>query len=444
MQVSETRYARSGDVHIAYQTAGEGSFDLLFVPGAWSHLEYAPTQGQASARRFAEFARVIRMDKRGTGLSDRLSSAITYEDQMDDITAVMDAAGCDRAAMLGFLGGGTMAAMFAATHPERATALITFSAYPRLLKAPDYPLGIDRSEWEAAIDDVDAKFDLSGLIKFFAPKLADNEAFVASVQDAARAAAGPGGAVAYLRAIMETDVRAILPTIRVPALVAGLDSDEVAACGAEPTKLFAALIPGAKLVLLPGDNVLGIDRQDLMDAVEEFLTGAHVTQRAPTDRVLATCLFADVVRSTEQLVTVGDRSWRDLLDRFEGLVERQIDRFRGTLIKTTGDGFLGTFDGPARAINCAQAIVAGAKAVGLDVRAGIHTGEVERRGTDIAGVSVHIASRIMDEAGPGEVFVSSMVRDLAAGSGIRFRELGSRELRGVPGPWLILRAESEA
>ena len=434
----ETRYAKSGDVHIAYQVLGEGPPDLVFVPGFVSHLE-ANWQLPALAqffRRLASFSRLILFDKRGTGLSDRTSHVFTLEQRMDDMRAVMDAVPCDRAALFGVSEGGPMSILFAATYPERTTALVMFGSYAKRAWAADYPFGWRDEDWAAYLANVESHWGTprSVDLDFRAPSVARDERARAMMAAYFRAAASPGAVLAVMQMNREIDVRNVLPAVRLPTLIAHRIGDR--AIDIAHARYMAERIPAARLVELPGDDhVPWIDSDFILGEVEEFLTG--VRREAEPDRVLATVLFTDLVASTEKAAELGDRRWRDLLAEHHGIVRRELDRFRGREIDTTGDGFLATFDGPARAIRCACAIVDGMNPLGLAIRAGLHTGECEIIGEKLSGIAVHIGARVVALAAPREVLVSSTVKDLVAGSALRFQERGAHVLRGVPGEWQL-------
>lgn len=437
--VPETRYARSGDVHIAYQVTGEGRLDLVFVPGFVSHVEASwQSPGRAKFfRRLASFSRLILFDKRGTGLSDRTSQIFTLEQRMDDVRAVMDAAGCERAALFGISEGGPMSILFAASYPERTTALVMYGAYAKRAWTAECPFGWRDEEWAAFFSSVESHWGTPrGLdLDIWAPSIARDEHARAEMAAYLRAAGSPGAVRAVMQMNREIDVRDILPAVRVPTLIVHRTGDRNIRI--EHARYMAERIPRAKLVELPGDDhVPWIGDSDLiLDEVEEFLTGIR---RGPEpDRVLATVLFTDIAGATQKAVELGDRGWRQLLEEHHALVRRELGRFRGREIDTTGDGFLATFDGPGRAIRCAGAIVDAVKPLGLAVRAGLHTGECEIIGEKLSGIAVHIGARIVALALPGEVLVSSTVKDLVAGSGLRFKERGTHILRGVPGEWQL-------
>jgi class 3 adenylate cyclase/alpha-beta hydrolase superfamily lysophospholipase len=432
----ETKYARSGDVHIAYQVVGDGPLDLVYVPTWISQVEHY-WEEPAIARyfsRLASFTRLIMFDRRGSGLSDPVATAPTLEEQMDDVVAVMEAAGSKEAAVYAQLEGGAMATLFAATHPERATALILYEAMPRMSWAPDYDWALKPDERTSAMYN---DWGTGSRITALAPKSSANNARLrAWFAKLERLAASPGTAAKFVMMNAQIDVRAVLPTIQVPTLVLHRAGDTMV--DKRHSLYLAEHIPGARLVEVPGDEALSFGPESvlLLDEIEEFLTGARHTSDA--ERILATVMFSDIVDSTQRAAALGDRRWRDLLEGIEVSVTRELSRFRGRAIKTMGDGFLATFDGPARGIRCATAIRDGAKAqFGLEVRSGLHTGEVEVIGNDVGGIAVHIGARVGAAAGPGDVLVSGTVKDLVVGSGIQFEDRGERELKGVPGTWRL-------
>jgi len=433
----ETQYTKSGDLNIAYQVVGEGPLDLVYVPGWISNIELMweePAHARL-LRRLASFSRLILFDKRGTGLSDPvpLDRLPTLEQRMDDVRAVMDAAGSERAAIFGSSEGGLMSVLFAATYPERTRALIALAIYAKRLWSPDYPWAPTPEARAAEIELIERTWGGEMDISNLAPSA--DEAFKRRAVAYLRRSASPGAAVALLRMNSQIDVRDVLPTIRVPTLVLQRVGDRDV--NVEEGRWIAAQIPGAKYVELPGDEHLiwAGDVEGVVDEVEEFLTGSRPVHEA--DRVLATVLFTDIVGSTERAHELGDRRWRELLEQHHGVVRRALERFQGREVDTAGDGFLATFDGPARAIRCARAIADGLRDVGLEVRAGLHTGECELLGDKVTGVAVHTGARVASLAQPGEVLVSSTVKDLVAGSGIEFEDRGVHELKGVPGDWRL-------
>jgi class 3 adenylate cyclase len=424
--VPKTQYAKSGDVRIAYQVVGEGPFDLVFVPGFISNLDLAweePYRARVWAR-LASFARLIMFDKRGTGLSDRTVGVPTLEERMDDVRAVMDAVGSQQAALFGISEGGAMSLLFAATYPERTRALVLYGTYGHFRS---WVLPPDRIE--AALDRMEKNWGTGDSLRLFAPSVASDETFKLAWARFERLSASPSAVVALMRMNSEIDVRPILPSIRVPTFIIHRQGD--VRVNVEAGRFMARQIPNAKYLELPGsDHMLWTgETERILDEVEEFLTGSR--SAIESDRVLATVLFTDIVNSTKRAETIGDRAWHDVLDRHNALVRREISRHRGHEVRTMGDGFLATFDGPARSIRCALAINEGVEALGLQVRAGLHTGEVEMADDDLSGIAVHIASRVATMAKPGQVLVSNTVRDLVAGSNIRFHDEGSHSLKGL-------------
>ena len=431
-----TKYTRAGDVHIAYQVVGDGPHDLVLVPGWVSHLEYAWEEPSYSSflRRLASFTRLILLDRRGMGLSDRVAQLPTLETRMDDVRAVMDAAGSDRAALFGLSEGGPLCSMFAATYPERTSALILYGTFARMLRAPDYPMGLPVDALERFLTRIEEQWGTGSLsADHFAPSLAEDAAFRQSWARFERLAVSPGGMRSVVSMLYETDARHILSLIRVPTLVVHRAGDRVSLV--EGGRYIAERIPGAKYVELPGpDHFPWVgDADAVLDEIEEFLTG--VRHRPEPDRVLATVMFTDIVGATAKAAALGDRRWRDLLGQHHALVREQLARFRGREIDTAGDGFLAAFDGPARGVRCAGAVVREVRRLGLEIRAGLHAGECEIMGDKLSGIAVHTGARVASLAGPGEVLVSSTVKDLVAGSGIGFQDRGVETLKGVPGEW---------
>jgi pimeloyl-ACP methyl ester carboxylesterase len=436
----ETRYAKSGDVHIAYQVVGDGPLDLVLVHG-WVQSFDGMWEIEPVRRfyeRLASFSRLILFDKRGVGLSDRvpIDDLPTLETRMDDMRAVMDAVGSERAAVLGHSEGGAMCGLFAATYPERTQALVMANTSARTAWAPDYPIGAREEEIEEIIELILDGWGVKAirtLLQRMGPSIVHDEEIIQAHARAAMRAASPAAAAALTRMSAMIDIRHVLPTIQVPTLVLHRSEEVMTAA----SRYMGERIPGAKVVELPGrDHMpwLG-DHETALDEIEEFLTG--VRPHPALDRVLATVLFTDIVGSTELAADLGDRRWRDLLERHHALVRRELDRFRGRELNTAGDGFLATFDGPARAVACACSIREGAKALGLQIRFGLHTGELELTGSDIGGIAVHTGARVAGLAGPGEVLASSTVKDLVAGSGLEFEDRGSHQLKGVPGEWRL-------
>jgi pimeloyl-ACP methyl ester carboxylesterase len=435
----ETRYTRSGDVNIAYQVVGDGPRDLVFVPGWVSHIEYMWEEPSFAAflRRLASFSRLILFDKRGTGLSDRVPNTElpTLEQRMDDVRAVMDAVGSERAALLGISEGGPMCLLFGATYPDRTTALIMIGAYARRIWAPDQPWAASEEQYEAFIEEVRRDWGGPVGLAIRAPSRADDAAFTRWWATYLRMSASPGAAEALTRMNGPIDVRHVLPVVQAPTLILHRTGDR--SLPVEGARYMAEHIAGASYVELDGDDHLPFvgDQDAILDEVEQFLTG--VRHGPEPDRVLATILFTDIVGSTERAADLGDRRWRELLEAHHATVRRELERFRGHEVDTAGDGFLATFDGPARAIRCATAIRDGVSALGLEVRAGLHTGECELHGDSVAGIAVHLGARVAALAGPSEVLVSGTVKDLVAGAGIEFDDRGTHDLKGVPGEWRV-------
>jgi class 3 adenylate cyclase len=437
----ETHYAKADDgVHIAYQVFGDGPFDLVVVPGFISHLEVMwEDESLARAfRRLGSISRVIMFDKRGTGMSDRTERLPDIDRRMLDIEAVMQAVGSEDAAFFAVSEGGPMALLFAAAHPERTRGLILMSTYARLTACPGYPIGIPTEYLYESVRYLEPGWGTGVGLGGWAPSVAADPGareFFARLQ---RLAASPGAAMALMSSYMDIDVRPALPLVNAPTLVVHRTDDRMV-----PVSLgryVADHIDGARLVELPGtDHFWWTEGTDeILGEAEEFLTGARSAPEA--DRVLASVLFTDIVGSTRRAVELGDREWGLLLDKHDSLVAREVTRHGGRVIKTTGDGVLATFDGPARSVRCAQAINEGSQALGIQLRAGVHTGEVELRGDDIAGLGVNIASRIESLAQPGEILVSRTVTDLVAGSGLVFDDRGEHDLKGVPGRWQLYAA----
>lgn len=438
----KTRYARSGDVHIAYQVVGEGPLTIVWVPTWISNLEILWEEPLVVRffERLASFSRLVIYDRRGTGLSDPVGCAPTLEDQMDDIHAVMDAARVDRAGLLAITEGGPLAAMFAASFPERAGALVLYGAMSSLVAVEDVPWAYTPEQRELLFQEMAAAWGEGARLPDLAPSLADDPAFRRWFGRLERFAASPGTVVEMMRITSEIDIRAVLPTIRVPTLVLHRTEDQL--IDPRHSRYLAERIPGARLVELPGRDSIPVagDSDAILDEVEEFLTG--VRRGREPDRVLATVMFTDIVDSTTHAARLGDHRWRDLLESHHAVVRQELDRFRGREVKTTGDGFLATFDGPARAIRAAAAIREGVRRLGIEIRAGLHTGEVEMIGEDVGGLAVHIGARVGALAGGGEVLVSSTVRDLVVGSGIAFADRGVQQLKGVPGEWRLFAADA--
>ena len=443
MDIPETRYASSGDVSIAYQVVGEGPFDVVFTPPFVSHVELAWEIPSLAAhyQRLASFCRLIRFDKRGTGMSDRVGSLPTLETRMDDLRAVMDAAGSDRAAIIGVSEGGPMAILFAATYPDRAWALVLEGAYARTLWAPDYPWGVHEQDFERELAEETQRWGSHEYSLEIARSLAPSgtDADWQPLAKMIRHGASPGAMRDLERMGRDIDVRHALPTIQIPTLVLNRTDEDPFIVAS--SRHLAATIPAARHMEIPGaDHALFLgDPEGLADEIEEFLNDARrgVPDPSDTTTVLATVLFTDIVGSTEKMAELGDRRWRELLHAHHSAVRRELARFRGVEMDTAGDGFFARFDGPARAIKCAQAITAAVRELGIQIRAGLHSGECEIADGKVAGIAVSTGARIAALAEPGEVLVSSTVRDLVAGSGLMFEDRGNHHLKGIPGDWRL-------
>lgn len=439
MPLARTNYARSGDVHIAYQVVGEGSVDLVYIPGFVSHVELAWEEPDHARflSRLASFSRLILFDKRGTGLSDRVPNdqLPNLETRMDDLRAVMDAAGSDRAAVFGFSEGSNLGALFAATYPSRTTALVMYGSFAKRIWSPDYPWGTTLEARQQAYNVVEREWGSPIGIDHYVPSKVDDKSFIQRYTTYLRHSASPGAAVALLRMNTEIDIREVLPTIQVPALVIHRTGDREASI--EEGRWIANRIPGALFTEVPGiDHTPWVGDQDaIVDEVQKFLTGKR--PMVEISRVLATILFTDIVASTQHAHKLGDQAWKILLEKHDFICRECIGRFRGQLIKSTGDGVHATFDGPGRAIACAQEILESGKDLGIEIRAGLHTGECELRDEEVEGVAVHLAARVAAVAGPGEVLVSRTVRDLVAGSGIEFIDRGDHKFHGFPDSWQV-------
>lgn len=435
-----TRYAKSGNLNIAYQVIGEGPRDLVYVPGWVSNIEvmWEDPGLDRCLRRLASFSRLILFDKRGTGMSDPVSpeELPTLEQRMDDVRAVMDAVRSEKATLLGHSEGGNMSVLFAATYPERTEGLILTGSWASRIPSADYPWAPDPKDREAEIEETERNWgDPDALPDWIAPSRMDDEAFRNWTARYFRLGASPRAAANLLRMNTQMDTTTVLPTIRVPTLCVYRTGDHDVKI--EEGRYIADRIPGARLVELPGADHFfwARDYEPFLQEVEEFVTGQRTA--AGPERVLATVMFTDIVASTETATAMGDLAWRDLLSRHNAAVRAELERYRGREVETAGDGFLATFDGPARAIGAAQAITRAVKSLGIEVRVGVHTGEIEVMGGKVAGVSVHIGARISSIAEPGEVLVSRTVKDLVAGSGIEFRDRGVHALKGVTDDWQV-------
>ena len=437
----ETRYAKSGDVHIAYQVVGDAPRDLVLVPGWVSNIEMfweEPTVARFF-ERLASFARLILFDKRGTGLSDRVAEMPNLETRMDDVRAVMDAVGSERAALFGYSEGGPMCALFAATYPARTAALVMLGGYARLKRTSDHPWGREPADQQAWLDRCEREWGGPLDLELRAPTLHRDERLRQWWARFLRMSASPAAAIALNRMNYDIDIRHVLPAVRVPTLILHSAGDNTV--DVRLGRYLADQIGGARYVEFPGSDHLpwGSDADAILDEIEEFLTG--VRHAPEPDRVLTTTLFTDIVGATEKAAALGDRSWRELITQHHEVVRQQLKRFRGREIDTAGDGFFAAFDGPARAVRCACAIGDALRPLGLPVRAGLHTGECEVIGDKLGGIAVHIGARVAALAGPNEVLVSSTVKDLVAGSGLSFQDRDFHSLRGVPGEWRLFAVE---
>lgn len=440
----KTRYARSDDVLIAYQVTGDRPVDVVWAPGTMSHLDLdweIPSRA-LFFERFSQFCRLIRFDKRGTGLSDRPVKMATLEERTDDIRAVMDAVGIERANIFGVSEGGSMACLFAATYPQRVNSLVVWGAQARWIATPDHPWGQARAEHDAMLKMV--LEDWPSLEYITGPgagvgKDAD-PAYIESIVRYMRAAASPSAVYAYEQMNGAIDTRPILSAIKAPTLVMNRTGDPCA--HVEAARDMARRIPGAKFIEYPGKShsMMLDDMETILSDIQEFVTGERPIEAS--DRILATVLFLDIASSTERATELGDAAWRNLLNSYYSIVRRELARFRGKETNTAGDSFLATFDGPARAVRCALAVTLGVKQLGIDVRAGVHTGECELMGDNVGGIAVNIGARVMSKAEPGNVLVSGTVKDLVAGSGIDFRDMGTHLLKGVPGEWRLFATQS--
>jgi pimeloyl-ACP methyl ester carboxylesterase len=437
----KTRYAKSGEVHIAYQVLGDGPIDLLWVPGFVSHLEYDWEHPRPARffRRLTSFSRLIRFDKRGTGLSDRVAIP-TLEERMDDVRAVLDATHSSRAALIGVSEGGPMSLLYAATYPERTSALVLYGSYARRAWAPDHPFGVTSERMQGILETFERDWGTSVAMEIWSPSMLGDEAYKEWRATYLRLAASPGAAISVMRMNMEIDVRHVLSAIGVPTLILHRTGDRLTPV--DQARHMAKDIRGAKLVELPGlDHTPWVgDADTLLDEIEEFLTG--IRHGPEPDRILATVLFTDIVGSTKRAVELGDREWRVLLEQHYAIVRRQLARFRGREVNIAGDGFLAIFDGPGRAIRCAVSICYQVRSLGIDIKAGLHSGECQVEGSKVGGIAVHIGSRVAGIAKPGEVLVSSTVKDLVVGSNIAFDDRGMHTLKGVPGEWHLFAVAS--
>ncbi|MGZ6994223.1 MAG: adenylate/guanylate cyclase domain-containing protein [Acidimicrobiia bacterium] len=432
----ETRYAQSGDLSIAYQTIGEGPLDILFIPGFVSNVELLwdiPLWADMFTR-FSKMGRFVFFDKRGTGCSDRSLGTGSAEDRMDDARAVADAAGIEQAVVIGLSEGGPLSILFATAFPERVRSLVLWGTFARTFVAPDYPIGIPPEQADAFIQVVKENWGTGHALEIFLGGITEDR--LPELARYERQTASPGAAAEILHHNVSMDVRYALSAVQVPTLVMHRTGDPIVPI--KSAQYLADHITGAQLKTFPGDFHVGSnpgDEDPTLDAIAEFITGAPVRRDIDVDRVLMTVLFTDIVDSTARASAMGDRAWRGLLERHDDLAGQAVQRHRGTLVKRTGDGLLATFDGPGRGIRAARELQDAVRPLDIEVRAGLHTGEVERRPDDVAGIGVHIGARVGALAGPGEVLVTSTVKDLVIGSDLGFDDRGSHTLKGVPGDW---------
>ncbi len=436
----EISYAKSRGLNVAYSVAGDGPLDLVMVPGFVSHLEGALGQPQIARPfgRLASFARVIVFDKPGTGLSDPADGPTTLEERMEDLTAVLDAAESERAALFGISEGSLMCALFAASHPDRTRALVMYGSYAKGIADEDYPWAPQQMQVDLGAEMIEEEWGTGVMLDVYAPSMLGDEEFARWWAQYQRQSASPGMAKAAAILAAEVDIREVLPAISAPTLVVHRKGDSL--WPIEGARYIAEHIPGAELAEIEGDDHFPFagDAEELISTIEQFLTGQQ--HEPDPERQLLTVLFTDIVDSTKQGAELGDSRWRELLERHDEVVREQLDRYRGREVKATGDGFLATFDGPARSIECARTIATAVQPLGIEVRAGLHTGECEIRGDDIAGITVNIGARISALAPAGEVLVSGTVKDLVVGSEIEFEPQGSQALKGVPGEWPVFSA----
>jgi pimeloyl-ACP methyl ester carboxylesterase len=430
-----TRYAVSRDVNIAYQTMGSGPIDIIMVPGFISHVEFMHELAgyTATLRRLSTFARVITFDKRGQGLSDRISGAPSLEQRMDDVCAVMDEVGSRRAVLMGFSEGGAMSMLFAATYPERVAQLVLFGSFAAMS-------AFRKGNLEERVAQIVKAWGTAEMMKTVIPSEAASQEAIKQFAKLERLSASPGAVKTLALLNAEIDVSSILPAVQVPTLVLHRNKD--ARVPIEVGYDLAAKIPNARIIEYPGGDhaFWSGDTGPMLGDIEEFVTGHRDNSSSELERVLATVLFTDIVESTRSAAAMGDQAWRHSLDNHDHLAKQMVEKHRGNLVKSTGDGILATFDGPGRGVRCALALGTAAQQIGLPLRAGLHTGEIEIRGKDIGGIAVHAAARVMAQSQPTEVLVSRVVTDLVAGAGLKFTDRGSHELKGLPGRWDLFAA----
>lgn len=436
----DTRYAKSGEVNIAYQEFGQGDVNLVYIPGWTSNVEHmwALPENRRFLDRLASFAHVVVLDRRGTGLSDPVANPPTLEERMDDVRAVMDAVGWERASIFGVSEGGPMAMLFAATYPVRTPTLLLYGTFARLARDHDYPAGYPPDAVKRWLDVIGSTWGTGEMSKHFAPSRAGDDAYARAMGRFERMAMSPGTAHKHFRLLTEVDVRHVLSAIRVPTLILHRRDDLPVAIG--HARYLAQHIRGAKLVELDGEDHVPWtgDADAVLSEVREFLTGERVPVEA--DRILTTLLFCDIVDSTRLAAAIGDREWSAVLARFHSVVEEKLKLFGGRPLDTAGDGLFAAFDGPARAVRCGAALCAATRALGAQLRVGVHTGECEVLGDKFSGIAVHVGARVAGSAGASEVLVTSTVKELVVGSGIQFVDLGLRALKGVPNAWRLYRA----
>jgi len=437
--VPQTQYAKSGDVYIAYQVLGNGPIDLVLIPGFVSHLEFHWEEPMLSHlfRRLASFSRLIRFDKRGTGLSDRVNSG-TIEDRMDDVIAVMDAVGSERAALIGVSEGGPLSISFSATHPKRTRALVLWNTFSKYQYAPDYPHGFTPDIVDMLPRLIKTQWGKGAVVSCFAAPAAEDKRFVEWWGECERLSMSPGGALLCFKWFVDIDVRKMLPVINVPTLVMHSAVDSLVPPG--HSRYMAEHIKSVKYVEVPGEDHFSLASWDMIvDEIEEFLTGNRPVPEV--DRVFATVLFTDIVGSTELASKLGDREWNALIEHHNALVRKELLRFQGNEIESSGDGFFATFDGPTRAVHCACNIRDIVRPLGIKVRAGLHAGEVEHTGDNIGGIAVHIGARVSEIAQEDEVVVSSTIKELVTGSGLKFNERGDYVIKGISEEWKLFSVE---